>query len=166
MIKGKLIHPPILEALSSSGHGGKVLITDSNYAFSTNANPEAKLVFLNLTPGRLTVTEVLEAVIAAVPIETVDVMATDSGGEPEIWQDFRELLPGYELRQNDRFDFYNIALSREVCLVVATGDTRLYANILLTIGFIPPDALQQGSQMPRAALPCVGNAENRAISWR
>jgi L-fucose mutarotase len=137
MIRGKLIHPPILEALSASGHGGKVLITDSNFAFSTNANPAAKRVFLNVMPGRMTVTEILEAIISAIPVEAVDVMATDTGEEPEIWQDFRELLPGYELCENGRFEFYEKALGREVCLVVASGDTRLFANILLTIGFIP-----------------------------
>lgn len=139
MLKSRLIHPPLLQALADSGHGGKILVTDSNFAFSTNVNPAAERIHLNLMPDCVTVTQVLEAVISAVPIESVDVMSTDDGTEPNIWADFRRLLPELELHANDRFAFYELALERHCCVAVATGDTRLYANILLTVGFIPPN---------------------------
>lgn len=138
MLKSKLIHPPLVQALAAAGHGGKVLITDSNFAFSTNINPAAERIHLNLMPDCVTVTQVLEAVISAVPIEAVDVMRTDDGTEPSIWADFRQLLPEFELRANDRHAFYDLALERHCCVAVATGDTRLYANILLTVGYIVP----------------------------
>jgi len=38
-----------------------------------------------------------------------------------------------------RFDFYDEAKSDDVCCVVATGDQRLYANLLLTIGVRQPN---------------------------
>jgi len=39
MLKTRLLHPEILQALGSSGHGGQVLIADGNYPFSTGAAP-------------------------------------------------------------------------------------------------------------------------------
>ena len=138
MLKGQLIHPTILEVLGSSGHGSKILIADGNYPFSTGANPAARRVHLNLSPGKLTVTDVLEALISAVPIEAAEVMMTASGEEPPIYVEFRQLLPDLELQDHERFPFYEESKSSDVCLVVATGDQRLYANILLTIGVVPP----------------------------
>jgi L-fucose mutarotase len=38
------------------------------------------------------------------------------------------------MEQVDRFDFYDIVRSPDVGLVIATGEERLYANLLLTIG--------------------------------
>lgn len=140
MLKGQLIHPTILEVLGTSGHGSKILIADGNYPFSTGANPAAQRVYLNLSPGKLTVTDVLAALISAVPIEAAEVMMTASGEEPPIYAEFRQLLPELKLHAHERFAFYDESKSSSVCLVVATGDQRLYANILLTIGVVPPSA--------------------------
>ena len=138
MLTTKLLHPEILEALGSSGHGGKVLIADGNYPFVTRANPAAKRVYLNFTPGKLNVVEILEVLVEAIPIESADVMTPDSGDEPTIFADFRRLLPNLELTKNKRFPFYDMARDPDCCLVIATGEQRIYANILLTIGVVAP----------------------------
>ena len=138
MLTTKLLHPEILEALGSSGHGGKVLIADGNYPFSTRAYPGAKRVYLNFTPGKLNAVEVLEVLAQAIPIESADVMSPDSGPEPPIFADFRRLLPGLELTKHGRFKFYDLARDTDCGLVIATGEQRIYANILLTIGVVPP----------------------------
>jgi L-fucose mutarotase len=138
MLTTKLIHPTILEVLAGSGHGGKILIADGNYPFTTRANPDARRVYLNLMPGKLTVTEVLEALLTVIPVEAADVMITDSGEEPEIYADFRKLLPGLALQAQNRYAFYDKCFDRDVCLVIATGEQRLYANILLTVGVVHP----------------------------
>jgi len=138
MLKSQLLHPEILEALGSSGHGGKILIADGNYPFSTRANPAAKRVYLNFVPGKLTATEVLEGIVSAVPIESADVMTPDSGEKPGIFAEFRSLLPELELQKHGRFPFYDLAKDSEVALVIATGEQRVYANILLTIGVVFP----------------------------
>jgi L-fucose mutarotase len=138
MMKSKLLHPTLLNALASSGHGGMVLIADGNYPFSTRANPGAEQVYLNLTPGIVLVTQVLESVLTAIPVEAAHVMRPDDGSEPGIFADFRRLLPGIALEPLERFAFYDRAREPEVALVVATGDQRLYANIMLTIGVVPP----------------------------
>ncbi len=136
MLTSKLLHPQILHVLGGSGHGGKVLIADGNYPFNTRAHPAAERVYLNLSPGKLLVSDVLETLISAIPIESVDVMTTDSGVEPEIYADFRSLLPYLTLRTANRFAFYELCMDKDVALVVATGDQRLYANILITIGVV------------------------------
>ena len=138
MLTTQLLHPEILQALGSSGHGGKVLIADGNYPFVTRANPAAKRVYLNFTPGKLNVVEILEVLAGAIPVESVDVMTPDSGAEPSIFADFRRLLPGLELTKNGRFAFYDLARDPDCCLVIATGEQRIYANILLTIGVVAP----------------------------
>jgi L-fucose mutarotase len=138
MLKSKLLHPTLLNALASSGHGGMVLIADGNYPFSTRSNPRAERVYLNLMPGIVLVTQVLEAVLTAIPVEAAHVMRPDDGSEPSIFADFRRALPNITLEPLERFAFYDRAREPEVALVVATGDQRLYANILLTIGVVPP----------------------------
>ncbi len=134
MLKQRLIHPDILQALASAGHGSRVLIADGNYPAMTRVGDNAVLVYLNLSPGIATVTQVLEAVITSVSIEDAAVMEPDNGAEPAIFADFRRLLPGIELTGLGRFEFYEEATSPDTCLQIMTGDQRLYANILLTIG--------------------------------
>ncbi len=49
MLKSKLLHPEILEALGRAGHSSKILIADGNYPFATQLGPNARLISLNLT---------------------------------------------------------------------------------------------------------------------
>jgi len=136
MLQQRLIHPEILAALAASGHGAKVLIADGNFPSSTELGDNADIVYLNLSPGRLTVTEVLDIILTAVPVEDAAVMQPDEGPEPPIFQEFRSLLPAVGLTPFSRFEFYEEAAGPETCLHIVTGDTRLYANILLTIGVV------------------------------
>lgn len=134
MIRGPITHPQLLSALGQSGHGTKVLIADGNYPFRTGTPPGSLKVYLNLRRGLVTVPDVLSAIVDAVPIESAEVMTPDSGPEPEVFQDFIRLLPGIPLARWSRFDFYDKARQEDVGIVVATGEARTYANILLTIG--------------------------------
>ena len=135
MLKGRLIHPEILQALAAAGHGSKVLITDSNYPVATHSGPNASLVILNLVPGKLSVTEVLETLLAAVPIEAVEVMTPGKGEEPSIFPEIRELTK-LNLELRTRSEFYEVARSEDVCLVVMTGEQRTFACAILTIGVL------------------------------
>ena len=141
MLKSFLIHPDILRAIGAAGHGSQILIADGNYPAGTTAGPNAEIVYLNLSPGTVTATEVLKAISSAVPIEAAHVMQTADGTEPPIFDEFRSLLPdGVDIQPIERFGFYRAVGSTDVCLVVATGEQRIYANILLTIGVVPPPA--------------------------
>lgn len=139
MLKSNLLHPDILRALASAGHGARVLIADGNYPASTYTAPLASRVYLNLCPGLVSATDVLRVVGSAIPIESAQVMATADGSEPPIFAEFRALLPHLSaLEALERFAFYRTATAPETCLVIATGEQRIYANILLTIGVVPP----------------------------
>ncbi|MCD6302220.1 MAG: RbsD/FucU family protein [Anaerolineae bacterium] len=141
MLKGPLLHPEILAALGAAGHGSRVLIADGNYPFSTGSHPAARKVFLNLTRGFAPVDEVLAVLTEAIPIEAAHVMQPAEEPEPPIFQSFRKVLPDQiALQPLERFAFYEAARSRDLALIIATGEERIYANILLTIGVVPSDA--------------------------
>ena len=141
MLKYGLTHPEILSALGSAGHGSKVLIADGNYPFSTGSNPAASHVYLNLTRGFAPVDEVLAVLVDALVIEAAHVMTPADGSEPPIFAAFRKTLPAdVSLQGLERFTFYDTARQQDTALVIATGEQRIYANILLTIGVVPPDA--------------------------
>lgn len=139
MLKTRLLHPEILAALGEAGHGAQVLIADGNYPLATRSNPDAYRVFLNLEPGKLTVTDVLSVIAEAIPVEAAYVMGPDDGSEPSIFEDFREMLPETELERLGRFEFYDMARGPDTALAIATGEQRIYANILLTIGVVMPE---------------------------
>lgn len=139
MLKTGLLHPEILRALGEAGHGAQVLIADGNYPLLTRTSPAAHRVHLNLAPGLVTVTDVLGVLVGAIPIEAAHVMGPDSGEEPGIFADFRRMLPDAPLQRLGRFQFYDMARSPDLALAISTGEQRIYANILLTIGVVMPD---------------------------
>ena len=73
MLKGKLIHPQLMAALSACGHGDKILIADGNYPLDSKTT-DAELIYLGLTPGLPTVTDVLDAILSASNVEKAQVM--------------------------------------------------------------------------------------------
>ena len=140
MLYDELLHPEILGALAASGHSGKILIADSNFPVGTRAYPAAKRVYLNLAPGLVDATTILEILLTAVPIESAAVMLTNEGITAPIVDEFRETL-GSEIPVTalERFAFYDACRDSDTALVIASGEQRIYANILLTIGVVPPE---------------------------
>ncbi len=136
MLTTKLTHPGIIGALGSMGHGSMVLIADGNYPFATHTNPAAAHVYLNLRRGLVSATDALEAVVSAIPVEAAHVMQPADGSTPDIFAEFSALLSGQELQRVERFAFYDLGRRTEVGLVIATGEARVYANIMLTIGVV------------------------------
>ncbi len=56
---------------------------------------------------------------------------------PSAHAEIRSLIPGdVPVELLERFAFYDATRSTSLALVVATGDQRLFANILLTIGVV------------------------------
>jgi L-fucose mutarotase len=139
VLRSPLIHPPLLAALGAAGHGARVLLADANYSHSTNVYPGAALIHLNVRPGLVTVDQVLEPVIDLVPVESVSVMQPDDGSTPEVFARYRELLgDGLPLQPLGRLEFYATCREADLAVCVATGDDRLYANVLLTVGYLTP----------------------------
>src|SRR5688572_9533190 len=98
MLKHRLIHPKINEVLGRAGHHAKVLIADGNYPASSAIGPNAQLVSLNLAPGIVTCTQVLEVLLSAVPVEAVNTMMYEQTGpyalsdDPPAWAEYRRVL--------------------------------------------------------------------------
>lgn len=137
MLKTKLLHPEILSILGSNGHGAKILIADSNFPFSTCPPPTSRKVFLNFAPQMLSVTEVLSVLKEYIPIEDAFVMMPPDESNQLIHEEFEEILgAGCPLKKLKRFEFYEEVKSNDTCLVIATGEIKRFANILLVIGVI------------------------------
>jgi len=144
MLKHQLIHPKINEVIGRAGHHAKILIADGNYPASTKRGPRAELVCLNLSPGIVTVTQVLRAVLSAIPVDHVNTMGIPPDdpyakkGEPPVWNEFRKAIKeaGLKLKLEPilKWDFYAAVESADHALTIQTGDQALWANVLLTIG--------------------------------
>jgi L-fucose mutarotase len=130
-----LIHPPLLGALAAAGHGSQVLLADGNYPCATARPVGAPVIHLNLRPGLLSVTEVLRPLLDAVNVEAAHVMALPDGSSVPAHAEYQELLgEQVALSVVERFAFYEAARGPDVAFLVATGDQRICANLLLTIG--------------------------------
>jgi L-fucose mutarotase len=144
MLKHQLIHPKINEILGRAGHHAKILIADGNYPASTRKGANAEVVCLNLSPGIVTVAQVLRAVLSVVAVDHVEIMGAPSDdpyavkGEPPVWSEFRQVLLEsglkLELQPILKWDFYKQVESPDHVLTIQTGDQALWANVLLTIG--------------------------------
>ena len=137
MLKTKLLHPEILRALASSGHFSQILIADGNYPFASLSGPNATVVYLNLMPGIPKTTDVLEALLEMTPFQGAAVMQAPNGAQAPIHDEYRSMLPAeIEIKALERQAFYDAACSPLTTLVIATAETRRFANLLLTIGVV------------------------------
>ena len=144
MLKHQLIHGKINEILGRAGHHAKVLIADGNYPCSTTLGPNAELVCLNLSPGIVNCTQVLEAIVSAVPIEVVNTMMSETsgpyalGGDPPVWANYRAVLKAaglaVELKPIEKWEFYKAVNTPDHVLTIQTAEQQRYANVLLSIG--------------------------------
>lgn len=137
-----VLGPELLKVLRSMGHSDELVIADANHPAETNAQRLIRMEGMSAT-------RVLEAVVSVLPLDTyVDcpvytmrvVDAPDS--VPEIVKEFRHIISNASDAEItfgalERFDFY--ARVRTAFAVVATGERRLYGNIILKKGVIDPD---------------------------
>jgi len=147
MLKKYVLHPEILAALASAGHLAKVLISDGNYPHNTKPHPRARVIYANFVPGVVDAVTVLKMVADLVPIEKVEVMAPERTGpyamasDPPIWTDFRKVLAEMSdykgvLVELTKPQFNQAAQVEDLCLVIATAETQIFANALITIGVV------------------------------
>ncbi len=138
MLKTGLTHPDILHALGRAGHGSLVLVSDGNFPHETAPYRGAPRVFLNLAIGKVTVSDVLEVLLPVLPVERMALMDPQEGGfRPAVHAVHEAAIPaGTEVVHLPRFAFYEATTSPSLALVVATGDPRPYANVLLTVGVV------------------------------
>jgi L-fucose mutarotase len=125
------------------GHGDEIALVDANFpAHAANA----RVIRLD----GVSTTRALNAVLSVMPLddfvpEAAWCMAVvdNPAQEPPIFDEFRRTIarhagPQVRLAVLERFAFYERA--RSAFAVVATGEPRLYGNLLLKKGIIPPAA--------------------------
>lgn len=144
MLKHTLIHPKINEVLGRAGHHARILIADGNYPASSTLGPNAELVSLNLMPGLVSCTQVLEALLSAIPVETARTMQPETSGpyamteDPPNWAEYRRILnesgQAVTLEPVEKWDFYKEVNTNDHVLTIQTADQGLFANLLLSVG--------------------------------
>lgn len=133
-----IIPPELLKILDEMGHGDEIVIGDGNFPAASNAK---RLVRCD---GH-GVPELLDAILQLLPLDTyvdspVMLMQVTPGDDvdPVIWKDYRKIVDKHQdnvaFTEIERFAFYERA--RDAYAIVATGESALYANVILKKGVV------------------------------
>lgn len=132
-----LLGPELLGALRALGHGDEVVIADANFP-SHSVGPEVVRL------DGIDAVTVAEAILTHLPLDTFEDAAFRMAvvGQPDevpevcrLFQDSVNRLAGdFTVHAIERFAFYDRA--RKAQLIVATGERRLYGNLILKTGVL------------------------------
>jgi L-fucose mutarotase len=133
----KIISPDLIKILMEMGHGDEIVIADGNFPAASHA---ARLIHCS---GH-GVPETLEAILTLFPLDSysekpVALMQVVPGDtvETPIWKQYERIVrPASDAAFDyvERFKFYERA--RKAYAIIATGESALYANIILKKGVI------------------------------
>ena len=134
-----LLSPDLLHVLSSMGHGDELVLSDANFPAATHARRLVR------TPG-IAAPALLDAILKLMPLDdfvddaalTMQVVG-DPLAVPPVVSEFNAVLARHQERASvplERFAFYIRAAG--AFAIVATGETRIYGNILLKKGVVRP----------------------------
>lgn len=144
MLKGipKILSPELLKVLCEMGHSDRLVIADGNFP----AESIGKNAIVIRMDGH-GACDVLEAILAVFPLDTyvdkpVNLMEVMPGDKVEtpIWQDYANIVAAADARGEaamghiERFAFYEEA--RKAYAIIATGESALYANVMLQKGVV------------------------------
>lgn len=144
MLKGipPILSPELLKALCEMGHGDELIIADGNFP-SESIGKNAIVVRADGHGAA----EILEAVMQLIPLDAyveapvalMEIVPGDTCPTPQIWSRYEEILrcaePGHcRIEKMERFAFYERA--KKAYLIIATGETAIYANVLLKKGVV------------------------------
>lgn len=138
----KILSPELLKVLCEMGHGDRLVISDGNFP-AESVGKNAKVIRMD---GH-GVPEILDAILQLFPLDTyvekpVGLMEVVPGDpvETPIWNTYFDTVQKYDARGEnavqyiERFAFYDAA--KEAYAIIATGESALYANILLQKGVV------------------------------
>ena len=141
MLKGipNILPPELLKIMMEMGHADELVIGDGNF-------PAASMAQNLIRCDGHGVPEVLDAILTLFPLDTfveapVALMEVVPGDPtvPEIWKTFEKIVTsregaGKKFEYVERFAFYERA--KKAYCIVATGETALYANVILKKGVV------------------------------
>jgi L-fucose mutarotase len=134
-----LLSPELLKILAEMGHGDEIVLADGNF-------PSASMAQRLVRADGHGVPALLAAILQLFPLDTfverpVALMAVVPGHnyQPTIWEEYRHIIqasgePFTDFEYVERFAFYERA--RKAFAVLATGESALYANIILKKGVV------------------------------
>ena len=138
----KILSPEMLKVLCEMGHGDRLVIADANFP-SESLGKNAIVIRADGHSG----TDILDAILQVFPLDTyvefpVNLMEVTPGDKVEtpIWDEYKQIISKYDERGSatvgtiERFKFYDD--SRTCYAIIATGESALYANIMLQKGVI------------------------------
>ncbi|MCI8281770.1 MAG: fucose isomerase [Lachnospiraceae bacterium] len=144
MLKGipKILSPELLKVLCEMGHSDRLVISDGNFP----AESMGKNAIVIRCDGH-GVPELLDAILQVFPLDTyvetpvnlMEVMPGDTVETP-IWDTYKEIIAKHDSRgakavgNIERFQFYEEA--KCAYAILATGESALYANIMLQKGVV------------------------------
>jgi len=133
-----IIPPELLKILMEMGHGDEIVIGDGNFPAAANAKNLVRCDGHN-------VPDVLDAILQLMPLDPyvdcpVSIMQTvGNDPTPTIWATYHKIVEKFEpinnkFEQVERFAFYDRA--KNAYAIVATGESAVYANIILKKGVV------------------------------
>lgn len=144
MLKGipKIISPELLKVLAEMGHSDRIVLADGNFP----AESMGKNAIVIRMDGH-GIPEILDAILQLFPLDTyvekpvnlMEVMPGDTVETP-IWDVYKEIIAKHDERGAEtvggieRFQFYEEA--KKAYCIIATGESALYANIMLQKGVV------------------------------
>lgn len=147
MLKGvpKILSPELVKVLCEMGHSDVLVLGDGNFPGARYAK-EGGALFLRMDGHG--VPELLDAILQLIPLDSyvekpvmlMNTAASDKDMEIPIWETYKKIVSKYDDRGEDcvgfyeRFDFYEAA-KKSYC-VVQTGESAVYANVILQKGVI------------------------------
>ncbi|MBE6880176.1 MAG: fucose isomerase [Ruminococcaceae bacterium] len=137
-----ILSPELLKVLCEMGHSDRIVIADGNFP----AESMGKNAIVIRADGH-GVPELLDAILQLFPLDTyvekpvslMQVMKGDNAKTP-IWDTYKEIVSKYDDRgtkaigEIERFEFYEQA--KTAYAIIATGETAIYANIMLQKGVV------------------------------
>lgn len=138
-----ILSPELLKVLCEMGHSDRIVIADGNFPAESIGKKSATVIRADGHGA----CELLDAILTLFPLDTyvdkpVNLMQVMPGDDVEtpIWDEYCEIVKKHDSRGADaigeleRFEFYREA--EEAYAIIATGETALYANILLQKGVV------------------------------
>ncbi len=138
----KVLSPEMLKVLCEMGHSDRIVIADGNFP----AESMGKNAIVLRADGH-SATEMLDAILTVFPLDTyvekpVSLMQVMPGDDVEtpIWDEYKSIVAKHDDRgaevfgEIERFEFYEEA--KKCYAIIATGESALYANLILQKGVI------------------------------
>jgi L-fucose mutarotase len=132
-----ILSPELLKVIAEMGHGDELVLGDGNF-------PSAALAQRLVRADGHGIPELLDALLQFFPLDTfvecpVALMDTgDPNLRPPVWQEYSKCIlrreGDHRVELVERFAFYE--RTKNAYAVVASGETELYANIILKKGVV------------------------------